>query len=201
MKEKSKIFFINNTQFANGTRSAQVQLAFFFPGTFLTVVKPTHDDLWHDMTADPQINEWNEMNEWPPPGWFIVCQSVFKMALMMSFVSVAISILYTPFLLLILCVIFLASIGKSLGVRKLYVNILLKLFEVSTLPCMCVNYERCFAILNRNYMHWNKKVVTTDSSKNCKICIFTYIFIITYYDYLLYQNKIVLWRLCIRAGV
>lgn len=49
----------------------------------------------------------------------------------MSFVSVAISILYTPFLLLILCVIFLASIGKSLGVRKLYVNILLKLFEVS----------------------------------------------------------------------
>ncbi|XP_050676536.1 glycerol-3-phosphate acyltransferase 3 isoform X2 [Leptidea sinapis] len=47
----------------------------------------------------------------------------------MSFVSVAVSILYTPFLLLILCVIFLASIGKSLGVRRLYVNILLKLFE------------------------------------------------------------------------
>ncbi|XP_053623086.1 glycerol-3-phosphate acyltransferase 3 isoform X1 [Plodia interpunctella] len=51
------------------------------------------------------------------------------MALIMSIVSVAISILYTPFLLLILCVIFLASIGKSLGVRRLYVNILLKLFE------------------------------------------------------------------------
>ncbi|XP_045781683.1 glycerol-3-phosphate acyltransferase 3 isoform X2 [Maniola jurtina] len=51
------------------------------------------------------------------------------MALMVSFVSVAVSILYTPFLLLILCVIFLASIGKSLGVRRLYVNILLKLFE------------------------------------------------------------------------
>ncbi|XP_075989590.1 glycerol-3-phosphate acyltransferase 4 isoform X4 [Anticarsia gemmatalis] len=51
------------------------------------------------------------------------------MALIMSFVSVAISILYTPFLLLILCIIFLASIGKSLGVRRLYVNILLKLFE------------------------------------------------------------------------
>ncbi|XP_045505779.1 glycerol-3-phosphate acyltransferase 4 isoform X4 [Colias croceus] len=48
---------------------------------------------------------------------------------MMPFVSVAVSILYTPFLLLILCVIFLASIGKSLGVRRLYVNILLKLFE------------------------------------------------------------------------
>ncbi|KAL4714800.1 hypothetical protein ACJJTC_002659 [Scirpophaga incertulas] len=47
----------------------------------------------------------------------------------MSLVSVAVSILYTPFLLLILCVIFLASIGKSLGVRRLYVNILLKLFE------------------------------------------------------------------------
>ncbi|XP_049883580.1 glycerol-3-phosphate acyltransferase 3 [Pectinophora gossypiella] len=51
------------------------------------------------------------------------------MALVMPLVSVAISILYTPFLLLILCVIFLASIGKSLGVRRLYVNILLKLFE------------------------------------------------------------------------
>ncbi|XP_021202971.1 glycerol-3-phosphate acyltransferase 3 isoform X4 [Bombyx mori] len=51
------------------------------------------------------------------------------MALLSPFVSVAISILYTPFLLLILCVIFLASIGKSLGVRRLYVNILLKLFE------------------------------------------------------------------------
>ncbi|CAK1555952.1 unnamed protein product [Leptosia nina] len=51
------------------------------------------------------------------------------MAVMMSFVSVAASILYTPFLLLILCIIFLASIGKSLGVRRLYVNILLKLFE------------------------------------------------------------------------
>ncbi|XP_063543618.1 glycerol-3-phosphate acyltransferase 3 isoform X2 [Cydia strobilella] len=51
------------------------------------------------------------------------------MALIMSFVSVAVSILYTPFLLLILCIIFLASIGKSLGVRRLYVNVLLKLFE------------------------------------------------------------------------
>ncbi|KAJ8705775.1 hypothetical protein PYW08_012821 [Mythimna loreyi] len=51
------------------------------------------------------------------------------MALIMPFVSVAISILYTPLLLLILCIIFLASIGKSLGVRRLYVNILLKLFE------------------------------------------------------------------------
>ncbi|XP_063899152.1 glycerol-3-phosphate acyltransferase 4 isoform X5 [Helicoverpa armigera] len=52
------------------------------------------------------------------------------MALIMPFVSVAISILYTPLLLLILCIIFLASIGKSLGVRRLYVNILLKLFEI-----------------------------------------------------------------------
>ncbi|XP_063371344.1 glycerol-3-phosphate acyltransferase 4 isoform X2 [Cydia amplana] len=56
-------------------------------------------------------------------------QSVVKMALIMPFVSVAVTILYTPFLLLILCIIFLASIGKSLGVRRLYVNILLKLFE------------------------------------------------------------------------
>ncbi|XP_050359550.1 glycerol-3-phosphate acyltransferase 4 isoform X2 [Nymphalis io] len=69
------------------------------------------------------------------------------MALMVSFVSVAVSILYTPFLLLILCVIFLASIGKSLGVRRLYVNILLKLFEYG-----------------RQHIEVAKKLQRTDSS-------------------------------------
>ncbi|XP_052745661.1 glycerol-3-phosphate acyltransferase 3 isoform X2 [Bicyclus anynana] len=69
------------------------------------------------------------------------------MALMVSFVSVAVSILYTPFLLLILCVIFLASIGKSLGVRRLYVNVLLKLFEYG-----------------RQHIEVAKKLQRTDSS-------------------------------------
>ncbi|XP_050559591.1 glycerol-3-phosphate acyltransferase 4 isoform X3 [Spodoptera frugiperda] len=79
------------------------------------------------------------------------------MALIMSFVSVAISILYTPLLLLILCIIFLASIGKSLGVRRLYVNILLKLFEI---------FERSLLICyGRQHIEVAKiKIQRTDSS-------------------------------------
>lgn len=53
------------------------------------------------------------------------------MALLATAVSVACSLFFTPFLMFILCIIFLASIGKSLGVRKLYVKILLTIFEVS----------------------------------------------------------------------
>lgn len=48
---------------------------------------------------------------------------------MWSVVSVSCSILVTPFLMFLLAIIFLASIGKSLGVRRLYVKILLKIFE------------------------------------------------------------------------
>ncbi|XP_044737673.1 glycerol-3-phosphate acyltransferase 3 isoform X2 [Chrysoperla carnea] len=51
------------------------------------------------------------------------------MALLATAVSVACSLFFTPFLMFILCIIFLASIGKSLGVRKLYVKILLTIFE------------------------------------------------------------------------
>nr|CAI5860617.1 unnamed protein product [Callosobruchus analis] len=50
----------------------------------------------------------------------------------MSLVSVASllgSILLTPFLTLLVCIIFLASIGQSLGVRRLYVKLLLMIFE------------------------------------------------------------------------
>ncbi|XP_071448985.1 glycerol-3-phosphate acyltransferase 3 isoform X1 [Hetaerina americana] len=51
------------------------------------------------------------------------------MALIATAVTLAFSILLTPFLLFLLAIIFLASIGKSLGVRRLYVKLLLKVFE------------------------------------------------------------------------
>jgi hypothetical protein len=53
------------------------------------------------------------------------------MALLWIVVSCAFSLMLTPFLMLLLAIIFLASIGKSLGVRRLYIKLLLALFEVS----------------------------------------------------------------------
>ncbi|XP_049788973.1 glycerol-3-phosphate acyltransferase 3-like isoform X3 [Schistocerca nitens] len=50
-------------------------------------------------------------------------------ATMWTVVSFSFSLLITPFLMVLLGIIFLASIGKSLGVRRLYVNLLLKIFE------------------------------------------------------------------------
>ncbi|XP_026674165.1 glycerol-3-phosphate acyltransferase 4 isoform X3 [Ceratina calcarata] len=44
-------------------------------------------------------------------------------------ISVAFSLFFTPFLMLLLAIIFLASIGKSLGIRRLYIKLLLALFE------------------------------------------------------------------------
>ncbi|XP_063981304.1 glycerol-3-phosphate acyltransferase 4 isoform X3 [Diachasmimorpha longicaudata] len=51
------------------------------------------------------------------------------MALLMSVVSFTFSLFLTPFLMFLLAIIFLASIGKSLGIRKLYIKLLLTLFE------------------------------------------------------------------------
>ncbi|KAF7393165.1 hypothetical protein HZH66_008998 [Vespula vulgaris] len=51
------------------------------------------------------------------------------MALPWMVISFAFSLLLTPFLMFLLAIIFLASIGKSLGVRRLYVKLLLALFE------------------------------------------------------------------------
>lgn len=56
-------------------------------------------------------------------------------------ISFAFSLLLTPFLMFLLAIIFLASIGKSLGVRRLYVKLLLALFEVSQLVKI---EESCF---------------------------------------------------------
>lgn len=52
---------------------------------------------------------------------------------LLATLSIIGSILVTPFLILLASILFLASIGQSLGVRRLYVNILLMIFEVGTL--------------------------------------------------------------------
>ncbi|XP_046825501.1 glycerol-3-phosphate acyltransferase 3-like isoform X1 [Vespa crabro] len=57
------------------------------------------------------------------------CSAVSKMAFPWVVISFAFSLLLTPFLMFLLAIIFLASIGKSLGVRRLYVKLLLALFE------------------------------------------------------------------------
>ncbi|KAL0107666.1 hypothetical protein PUN28_014760 [Cardiocondyla obscurior] len=51
------------------------------------------------------------------------------MASLWTVISFAFSLLLTPFLMLLLAIVFLASIGKSLGVRRLYIKLLLALFE------------------------------------------------------------------------
>ncbi|KRT80440.1 hypothetical protein AMK59_6991, partial [Oryctes borbonicus] len=55
------------------------------------------------------------------------------MAALLMVVSVVGSILLTPFLMLLVSIIFLASIGKSLGVRRLYISLLLMIFEYGRL--------------------------------------------------------------------
>lgn len=62
---------------------------------------------------------------------FGILATVSKMASLWAVVSFAFSLMLTPFLMLLLAIIFLASIGKSLGVRRLYIKLLLALFEVS----------------------------------------------------------------------
>ena len=44
-------------------------------------------------------------------------------------------VLGPPFILLLTLVLFLASFGKSLGVRRLYVRTLVKIFEVRDRVC------------------------------------------------------------------
>lgn len=57
---------------------------------------------------------------------------VANMAALIVVLSVVGSILLTPFLMILVSIIFLASIGKSLGVRRLYIKLLLMIFEVSS---------------------------------------------------------------------
>jgi glycerol-3-phosphate O-acyltransferase 3/4 len=63
------------------------------------------------------------------------------MAGILSLVWFVGSVLITPFLMILLCIVFLASIGKSLGVRRLYVKLLLVIFEVSAVSCTKSNFQ------------------------------------------------------------
>lgn len=58
--------------------------------------------------------------------------SRFTMAVTDALFTVALSVLLPPFLLVLVTVLVLASLGKSLGLRQKYVQFLLKVFEVSS---------------------------------------------------------------------
>jgi glycerol-3-phosphate O-acyltransferase 3/4 len=49
---------------------------------------------------------------------------------LLTFFTVGISVFFFPFFLFILLIVFLASIGRSLGVRRAYVQLLVKIFQV-----------------------------------------------------------------------
>ncbi|ENN72146.1 glycerol-3-phosphate acyltransferase 4 [Dendroctonus ponderosae] len=56
--------------------------------------------------------------------------------------SVLLSILFAPFMMLLLSIIFLASIGQSLGVRRFYVKVLLMIFEYGRKDIESAQIER-----------------------------------------------------------
>lgn len=49
----------------------------------------------------------------------------------MVFLEIAGGMLFAPFITLLVVILLLASMGKSFGIRKAYVQLLLRLFEVS----------------------------------------------------------------------
>ncbi|CAB0041661.1 unnamed protein product [Trichogramma brassicae] len=67
------------------------------------------------------------------------------MGVLWSIVSVGLSMLFTPLLMMLLSVIFLASMGKSLGVRRLYIRLLLALFETD------ISRKKSFETLKREF--------------------------------------------------
>ena len=52
---------------------------------------------------------------------------------LLPIVTILIHILFPPFLIILGITILLASFGKSLGIRKLYVRALIRIFDVSKL--------------------------------------------------------------------
>uniref|UniRef100_A0A0C9QCN7 AGPAT6_1 protein n=1 Tax=Fopius arisanus TaxID=64838 RepID=A0A0C9QCN7_9HYME len=99
------------------------------------------------------------------------------MALFMSVVSFTFSLFLTPFLMFLLAIIFLASIGKSFGIRKLYIKLLLTLFEYGRQNIEKVRNEK------NNYEHGTgesedegggsspsteKPPTSNNSKENCK---------------------------------
>lgn len=49
----------------------------------------------------------------------------------MAIVEIAGGIIFAPFVSILVLILMLASFGKSFGIRKLYVQFLVKIFEVS----------------------------------------------------------------------
>ncbi|CAO1425592.1 unnamed protein product [Diamesa serratosioi] len=60
----------------------------------------------------------------------------------MVIVEIATSVFFAPFFILLFVIILLASLGKSFGIRKLYVDLLLKLFEYGRLNIESANKRR-----------------------------------------------------------
>ena len=55
------------------------------------------------------------------------------MVIMDTLVTILFTVLLPPFCGVVVLVVILGSIGKTIGIRQGYVNILLKIFEVSSL--------------------------------------------------------------------
>lgn len=53
------------------------------------------------------------------------------MVIVQQFLAIVGTLVNTPVMVSLFSIIFLASIGKSLGVRRAYTKVLLKIFEVS----------------------------------------------------------------------
>lgn len=55
------------------------------------------------------------------------------MSSVVTILTVIFSVILTPFLIFFCGIVVLAALGKTLGVRRLYVKFLLRVFEVSDL--------------------------------------------------------------------
>lgn len=82
-----------------------------------------------------------------PSGVPLVCV-VDMFRIVFAIASVIFPILLTPFFFFILSIVFLGSVGKSIGIRRAYVKLLVKVFEVS-----CQLYVLAFSfVLFMNYL-------------------------------------------------
>lgn len=73
----------------------------------------------------------------------------------MAVLEIASGILVAPFFSVIMMVLLLASFGKSFGIRRLYVNFLLRLFEVCVIAVNVI-----FQVIASQGKLYNKKKVT-----------------------------------------
>lgn len=64
----------------------------------------------------------------------------------MVFIAIASAVFNVPVLIGLLLVVFCASIGISLGVRRAYIKVLLKIFEVRARFHLALNYDLVYRI-------------------------------------------------------